>query len=97
LFYCDPELITDPEEQVKSLYYDKDEFLLYITGIYYDDVRGEDDVEEKYVRSAIDSIFKVIFGRRLSAPPYNFKYGDWFRIKACERELMLVREFTPID
>lgn len=90
--------ITEPNEQKKAVYYDAEKFCLVVTGIYFEDSK---EIDPKYdnerIRSCLDSMFKFRILENLSGQEFNFKKGDWLKIMAVERCVLLARNHMPLE
>ncbi|AIL66003.1 hypothetical protein NOVO_08400 [Rickettsiales bacterium Ac37b] len=96
--YEDTHLITNPEEQVKSLIYVETGSVI-ATGIYFENAQ---EVEHKYndtsIDSCIDSLFKLhLITTDLSKEPFNFEKGSWVRVKTSESNILIDRKYLLVD
>lgn len=89
--------ITDPEEQKKSINYVSTGSIV-VTGIYFEDSK---EVDPKYdndrIRSCLDSMFKFRVLENLGGQRCNYKKGNWLKIMAAERCVVLSRKDMPLE
>ena len=89
--------IIEPEEQKKSIDYVSAGSII-VTGIYFEDSR---EIDPKYdnerIRSCLDSMFKFRVLENLDGQRCNYKKGDWLKITAAERCIILSRKDMPLN
>jgi hypothetical protein len=88
-------LITNPEEQKKSITYIPTGSVI-VTGVYMDDVHEiESKYDTEYITSALDSIYRLHLLKTLNSNKFNLKKGDWIKVITSERNIILARQYIP--
>lgn len=86
-------LITDPNEQKKSITYDSNG-LIIATGVYKDDIK---DVNYDGLDSCLDSIFRLKITKNLGGEKLSLKKEDWVKVKSSEPCIDIARDYLHLE